>query len=122
MALKRKLSYVQSSPCSCSWRSLPSHAVHLLRDPHAACCMHDATHTQVTKKFGKGGVKRELHKPYTLELIMAIYYAGMTFASVWYKLYLLGSYCWIMGWSFILISFGARVHRCSRGVRLLVGA
>ena len=63
---------------------------------------------KVTKKFGKGGATagRAYHKPYTLELVMALYYAGMTAAAVYARLWLLGSFCWIMAFTFVAISVG----------------
>ena len=62
---------------------------------------------KVTKKFGKAGTSgRAYHKPYTLELIMALYYAGMTVAACFSRLWLLGSFCWIMAFTFVAISVG----------------
>jgi hypothetical protein len=62
---------------------------------------------QVTKKFGKGGLSnRVYHKPYMLELLMALLFFGYAFAAVWYGVYVLASFCWIMAWTFVMISFG----------------
>ncbi|KAI8476260.1 MAG: nucleotide-diphospho-sugar transferase [Monoraphidium minutum] len=62
---------------------------------------------KVTKKFGKGKMGgRVYHKPYTLELLLAVYYLGMTFAACWYRLYLLGSFTWILVFTFTALSFG----------------
>jgi hypothetical protein len=62
---------------------------------------------QVTKKFGTGGLSnRVYHKPYMLELLMALLFFGYAFAAVWYGVYVLASFCWIMAWTFVMISFG----------------
>lgn len=62
---------------------------------------------KVTKKFGKGGLgNRVYHKPYLLELLLTIVFLGYAFAAVWYGVYVLGSFCWIMAWTFLIISFG----------------
>ncbi|WIA17795.1 hypothetical protein OEZ85_009307 [Tetradesmus obliquus] len=62
---------------------------------------------KVTKKFGKGGLgNRVYHKPYMLELVMALLFFGYAFAAVWHGVYLLGSFCWVMAWTFVMISFG----------------
>lgn len=63
---------------------------------------------QVTKKFGssKGKGRRTYHKPYLLELVVAAYYALMTAFSVYYRLYVLASFCFIMTSTFTGISFG----------------
>eukprot|EP00775_Hariotina_reticulata_P008524 gene8524-8706_t len=62
---------------------------------------------KVTKKFGKGGaVTRTYHKPYMLELLLAVLFFGYATAAVWYGVYLLAGFCWVMAWTFVLISCG----------------
>jgi hypothetical protein len=71
------------------------------------CCNGIAGTWKVTKKFGKGGaVSRTYHKPYMLELLLAVLFFGYTAAAVWYGMYLLASFCWVMAWTFLLISCG----------------
>lgn len=49
---------------------------------------------------------RDRHRPYALELLCAAYFFAMAAFSTWRALYLMTSFCWIMAWSFVAMSFG----------------
>lgn len=64
---------------------------------------------QVTQKYGSSSGRfswRNIHKPYTLELLLGIYYGGMATACFLVANWMLGGYCAIMAAIFLAISFG----------------
>lgn len=65
---------------------------------------------KVTQKFGAkqsgGGLLHRIHKPYTLEALLALYYAGMAVAAGLYGSWIMLGYCALMFLVFLVISFG----------------
>ena len=65
---------------------------------------------KVTAKFGKhkgnGRLRLPKHKPYLLELLLAAAFFTYTFWGVWYGSYLLAAFTWVVGWTFVMLSFG----------------
>lgn len=46
------------------------------------------------------------HKPYALEMALALYYSSMAFAAFWMANWLMGGYCTAMALVFFSLSFG----------------
>lgn len=67
-----------------------------------------STTWKVTQKYGKkeGSFWRSFHRPYTLELILALYYAGMGAGAFYIYNYMMFGYCVVMSLCFLSISFG----------------
>ncbi|GIL85611.1 hypothetical protein Vretifemale_14151 [Volvox reticuliferus] len=65
---------------------------------------------KVTQKFGAkqtgGGFLHRIHRPYTLEALLALYYAGMGAAAGVYHSWIMLGYCALMALVFLVVSFG----------------
>ncbi|GAX75300.1 hypothetical protein CEUSTIGMA_g2745.t1 [Chlamydomonas eustigma] len=64
---------------------------------------------KVTQKHGGSGSGfswRRIHKPYTLELLLSVYYGGMSAACYLVQNWMLGGYCTVMALLFLALSFG----------------
>ncbi|GLC55207.1 hypothetical protein PLESTB_000959700 [Pleodorina starrii] len=64
---------------------------------------------KVTQKFGAksgGGLLHRIHRPYALEALLALYYAGMAAAAGISSSWIMLGYCALMFLVFLVISFG----------------